>query len=196
MDASRVAIYGGRYFASSEGHIYNASGKRLSAGKTSRGYLSVSLCDGSRPKKPRSFLVHRLVAAAFLGESDLTVNHIDGNKLNNKLSNLEYLSVADNNRHAVKVLGHHVGEKNHNCRLTYDQICEIRESKSKRRELALAYGISVDYVGRIRCNRARVTNASLSTVCARVNEMLNASVTKIYIGSERRNKCSVVFARQ
>lgn len=106
MDASRVAIYGGRYFASSEGHIYNASGKRLSAGKTSRGYLSVSLCDGSRPKKPRSFLVHRLVAAAFLGESDLTVNHIDGNKLNNKLSNLEYLSVADNNRHAVKVLGH------------------------------------------------------------------------------------------
>jgi len=42
---------------------------------------------------------------------------------------------------------------------------------------------------------AQRTGMKLSTVCARVNEMLNASVTKIYIGSERRNKCSVVFAR-
>lgn len=43
---------------------------------------------------------------------------------------------------------------------------------------------------------AQLTGMKLSTVCARVNEMLNASSTKIYTGSERRNKCSVVFARR
>jgi hypothetical protein len=155
MDANKVAIYGGRYFASSEGHIYNASGKRLSAGKSSSGYLCVSLSDGSRPKKPKSFLVHRLVAQAFLGESPLTVNHIDGNKLNNQLSNLEYLSVADNNRHAVNVLGHHIGEKNHKCKLTYQQVIEIRSSKLSGVSVAKEFGVSVDYVYRIRRNEAR-----------------------------------------
>ena len=47
-------------------------------------------------------LVHRLEAVAFLGgdiESDLTVNHIDGNRQNNDISNLEWLTRADNIKH-------------------------------------------------------------------------------------------------
>ena len=41
----------------------------------------------------------RLVAITFLGKSNLTVNHKDGNRLNNNIENLEWLSLGDNIRH-------------------------------------------------------------------------------------------------
>ena len=44
----------------------------------------------------RAYLVHRLVAEAYLGASDLCVDHIDNNKANNNLSNLQYLTAAEN----------------------------------------------------------------------------------------------------
>lgn len=50
-------------------------------------------------KKSKSFLVHRLVALAFLGKSDLEVNHKDKNTKNNKLSNLEYVTKRENISH-------------------------------------------------------------------------------------------------
>lgn len=46
--------------------------------------------------KPYTFLVSRLVATAFLGESNLTVNHIDGDSTNNRVENLEWCSLAEN----------------------------------------------------------------------------------------------------
>lgn len=54
-----------------------------------------------RNGNPITYYVHRLVAEAFLGEasSDMTVNHKDGNRQNNHVDNLEWLSRADNIRH-------------------------------------------------------------------------------------------------
>lgn len=51
--------------------------------------------------KPKDFLVARLVAMTFLGVPPVgfTVNHIDGNRFNNRLDNLEWLSLKDNIRH-------------------------------------------------------------------------------------------------
>lgn len=48
--------------------------------------------------------VHRLVAACFLGipNPDHIVNHKDGNKLNNTVSNLEYLTRSENIKHAIR----------------------------------------------------------------------------------------------
>lgn len=46
--------------------------------------------------KPYTFLVARLVATAFLGESDLTINHIDGDTTNNKVTNLEWITRKEN----------------------------------------------------------------------------------------------------
>lgn len=46
--------------------------------------------------KCKDWLVHRLIAITFLGESNLTVNHIDGNRFNNKIDNLEWISLKDN----------------------------------------------------------------------------------------------------
>lgn len=48
--------------------------------------------------KSKDWLVARLIATTFLGESDLTVNHIDGNRFNNHIDNLEWCSKAENIR--------------------------------------------------------------------------------------------------
>ena len=50
---------------------------------------------------PKDYLVARLVATTFLGTppKGFTVNHKDGNRLNNKIDNLEWLSLEDNIRH-------------------------------------------------------------------------------------------------
>lgn len=63
------------------------------------GYMTVNLSKNGKSNTKR---VHKLVANAFLGESDLQVDHIDGNKLNNNLSNLEYVTPKENTNRAWK----------------------------------------------------------------------------------------------
>ena len=60
-----------------------------------RGYYSVGI-------RRKTLMVHRLVALAFIPnpEQKPFVNHIDGNKLNNHVSNLEWCTVQENNLHA------------------------------------------------------------------------------------------------
>ena len=79
-----------------------------------RGYMTVSL--GASPRK--TFLVHRLVALAFIPnpERKPQVNHKDGNRINNNLSNLEWVTNKENNLHAWS-LGLYrpvLGVKHHN----------------------------------------------------------------------------------
>lgn len=141
----------GRYEIRRDGTIYSLiTNKALRPGPNSKGYLTVSLYDGSTPKKPKSYLVHRLVAEAYLGKSDLTINHKNGDKRDNRAENLEYMTIAENNRHAIEVLGvNNVGENNPRSRLTDEQVQEIRTSTKKSSELAKQYGISRDYVRQI-----------------------------------------------
>lgn len=69
-----------------------------------RGYYQVTL---SKETKHRTLSVHRLVALAFIPNPDNKpyVNHIDGNKKNNCVSNLEWCTASENNWHASLVLG-------------------------------------------------------------------------------------------
>lgn len=76
------------------------SGWRLMRGTTdNKGYRRVSV---SINGKFKNMQLHRLVAYAFIGVSELTVDHIDGDKLNNHVSNLQYLSRGDNARKNVE----------------------------------------------------------------------------------------------
>ena len=82
------------------GKIYiETKNKCKLTGLTKTGYLRVSV-------KGKDMYVHRLVMLAFYGKSDLTVDHIDGNKENNNLNNLEYVTQAENVKrfHDKKVL--------------------------------------------------------------------------------------------
>ena len=71
-------------------------------------YLSVYLCSNG---KENTQTVHRLVAKAFIPnpEKKQQVNHIDGNKLNNKVNNLEWCTPKENNIHAIKTGLNHPG---------------------------------------------------------------------------------------
>ncbi len=114
------------------------------------GYLVVSLRLGG---KYFARSVHRLIAVAFLGRANgLDVNHIDGNKHNNSLQNIEYLSRGDNHRHAYRTgLREPVGRK-----LSDDQVLLIAALKgtATQREIAQRFGVSRATIGLIH-NRKR-----------------------------------------
>lgn len=63
------------------------------------GYLSVDL---SKNNKCKTSNVHRLILLTFKGEFNLQCNHIDCDKKNNRLKNLEYVTCKQNVRHAWK----------------------------------------------------------------------------------------------
>ena len=83
-------------------------GKReIKGAKDKDGYLKITLVNDD--KKHLYFRKHRLIMWAFNGESNLQVNHIDSDILNNKLNNLEYVSAMDNQSHRRKKEGFHNG---------------------------------------------------------------------------------------
>jgi hypothetical protein len=80
--------------------IKSAKGAQLREKKLTldpNGYLVTSLW---YKNKGKTISVHRLVAMTWVnGDHSLSVNHKDGNKLNNHADNLEWISLADNTRH-------------------------------------------------------------------------------------------------
>lgn len=92
--------FNGKYQVSSWGRIRNAeSGKIIKPYVNSKGYLKTSLYNGEKNVKKR---VNRLVAIAFIENpyNYPQVNHKDGNKQNNSISNLEWVTNTENQKHA------------------------------------------------------------------------------------------------
>lgn len=82
-----------------DGRVGNHKGRLIALQTNHKGYLHTSL---SKDCKKYRRLVHRLVADAFVQnpENKPQVNHIDGDKLNNHYSNLEWVSNDENEIHA------------------------------------------------------------------------------------------------
>lgn len=92
--------YEGLYSINDQGEVYSyITGKILTPHTCSSGYLKVILC---KNKVHKNRMIHRLVAEAFIPNHDgkPTVNHIDGNKQNNCVSNLEWNTYSENLKHA------------------------------------------------------------------------------------------------
>jgi len=88
-----------------------------------KGYCAICLC---KQGKVKDYLIHRLVADAYIGISaELEVNHINGNRSDNRLSNLECVSRSVNALHGKWI------NKNGNQKLTLDDAKAIRERASK-----------------------------------------------------------------
>jgi hypothetical protein len=91
------------YKISSYGRVFNIkTNSFLKPYKTEKGYLRIDLFND---KCRKHFKVHRLVAEAFIEnpENKPQVNHIDGNKQNNNINNLEWCTNLENAIHAKKM---------------------------------------------------------------------------------------------
>jgi hypothetical protein len=107
------------------------------------GYPSVKLSK----KATQTVYVHRLMASAFIADysDDLVVNHIDGCRTNNILSNLEICSQSDNIAHARFIGLIPQGSRRPNAKLTESDIPCIRDmllSKNTHQEIADKYGVN------------------------------------------------------
>lgn len=87
------------------------------------GYYRVNLCKNGKCK---CYLVHRLVAEAFIPEH-FTVNHKDGDKSNNTVDNLEWVTQKENNIHAYNTGLKPYGTQRADSKLTEQQVKEIRK---------------------------------------------------------------------
>lgn len=103
-----IKEYDGKYRACKSGQIFSTGNIRRKKGGylkpwlIGNGYEMVMLYKDNKPKK---FLVHRLMAQTFIpNPNDLPeVNHIDGNRLNNRPENLEWVTSKQNKQHAHKL---------------------------------------------------------------------------------------------
>lgn len=134
------------YIITEEGQIINSrTNKILKPQPNNKGYLRVTLCG-------KKYFVHRLVAEKYIPnpENKEQVNHKDGDKNNNSVTNLEWVTNQENRNHAIK---HHLYLQGDNCswsKLTSQQVKKIRENTQySNKELAELYNVSISTINDI-----------------------------------------------
>lgn len=125
-------------------------GKELKGYEAKDGYVSVCLHCGDTQ---RNFLLHILVAKAFLGPcpEGKEVNHIDGVKRNCAISNLEYVTRKENHEHAVKLGLKAFGSHHGRAKLSEDDVIAIRKADGiiSQSKLAKKYGVTAGLIANV-----------------------------------------------
>ena len=140
------------YEVSDHGRVYSYfhKGRILKACDNTFGYLYVTL-HNSKGQQPIG--VHVLVLEAFKGKriGKLTCNHKDGDKTNNHISNLEWITFSKNHQHAYDIgLKEGLkGEAHPHAVLTEEDIISIRSGGSAKL-LSAEYGVSRNHIYSIR----------------------------------------------
>lgn len=148
------------YFASTCGAIISHRGyepRPLSLCKHSAGYRQVNL--RTEDGLFRTYLVHRLVLAAWVGPcpDGAVTNHINGNKADNRLDNLEYCSQSENMAHSYRTglspkPPTRRGKNAPKAKLTEEQVIALRHlaaTGTSLKELARTFGITSPTVSKI-----------------------------------------------
>lgn len=111
-----------------------------------KGYLRVHIAG-------KMHFVHRLVAEKYIPNPDNKpqVNHKDGNKLNNCVDNLEWVTNKENRAHAIENGLHATGEQCPRAKLTQKAVDFIREHREyNSKELSEMFGVSQSHINQIR----------------------------------------------
>lgn len=136
-----------RYEASNLGRLRSLNYKRtgkvkvLKPAQSPDGYMKTVLLDDEG--KYRSWTVHLFVMLAFVGEkpNGMEVNHKNGDKTDNRVENLEYVTHRYNVQHSFDngFQKPPRGEDNPNAKLTNEDVVEIREYVKSQREQGIRY---------------------------------------------------------
>lgn len=136
--------------------VEREQGRILSNGWVASGYAQVQLCDGVRVFHK---LVHSLVSVVFIGKrpDGLWINHVDGNKKNNSIDNLEYVTPSENALHAFRTgLRKSVhGEKHYNATLSESDVREIKNVAGIEKQTVTArrHGVSQAHISMIQSGK-------------------------------------------
>lgn len=133
-------VWENSYIVFPSGNIFNAHGKLLTGHLDRNGYRCGII-------KGKNVQFHRIVAATFIPNplNKPCINHIDGNKSNNNINNLEWCTHSENTIHAYKTgLEHKVfGESHHAHKLTKEAVTYIRNNlNTPVKELANKFNVS------------------------------------------------------
>jgi hypothetical protein len=138
------------YEITAEGVVINKhNGHIVKPQKNDKGYLRVSI-------GKKLMFVHRLVAQLYVPnpENKEQVNHIDGNKLNNSATNLEWATNQENRDHAVTNGLHLRGDKCPYAKLTQVDVDYIRNHPEiSSKDLAKQYNVWYTHINSIRSNK-------------------------------------------
>lgn len=148
-----VAGYEGCYAVSNYGRVKSITridergrrrAEKIRSQHVSGKYFQVTLYLGDSYK---TLLVSRMVALAFVDNpyKKPHVNHIDGNKLNNKSDNLEWVTREENIQHAIRTGLFRLGGRHASSMLTDEQVIELRKRHNNgesRLVLAKEFGVS------------------------------------------------------
>lgn len=141
-DENLCVVVHNNYVAFPSGEIFNLIGKEMKGHIDRCGYREVIL-------NGKSERVHRVIAEAFIANNHNLpcVNHKDGNKLNNCIDNLEWITYSDNTIHAYQngLEKKCFGEKHHAHKLTADDVSYIKKVYKKRDEKYGAVALSTQY---------------------------------------------------
>lgn len=133
--------------------------KNLKPLKLPTGYLCVDLCKDT-PVVTKPHLIHRLVAIHFLDNpyNKTQVNHIDGDKSNNNVNNLEWCTAKENMHHSFKSglnrLTGTIGASNGRSKLNDDIVRSILNDPNGPSHISRKYSISPSTVCDIRAGRS------------------------------------------
>lgn len=159
----RAIAVNDKYEVSCRGDVRHRVNKKTRKLRDKMGYAMIRLMVG---KAEKEFFVHRLVARAFLGEpvGDRTmVNHINCNRKDNRIENLEYVNAKENAVHSAEMRG--IGLR----KIPDNLLKEVRELRSNRRTLR---------------EISEITGLSMSTV----NNCCQEGVEVIKIGLAERKR--------
>lgn len=136
------------YEINGEGIVRRISTKRIKKSfKRFDGYIGIQLYISKT--KIKNFQLHRLIATSFINkpENKNVINHKDSNRENNSLSNLEWVTKAENDKHAYQYgNASNKGSKNGFSILNEQKVLEIRKRRTEEnltyQELAEIYNVS------------------------------------------------------